>query len=150
MLTNRRPQPIPSWEPGNDLNSAVRDRFAAVRVQTRRADWVDNSSQRAIRAHRTCFIGCSCASTIAAGLGEIQRVAIGNLGRGDGCCICGEGRDDVKTFLVYKDITVIGCSPLKFTSAEATDLQGLAIITECTRKHGIYLNFTSPHLRIQA
>lgn len=123
MLTNCGPQPIPSWESGNDFNSAVCDRFATVGVQARRTDWIDYSSQRAVRAYRTCFIGCSCARAIATRLCEIQRVAIGDFGRSDGCCICGEGWDDVKTFLVYKNITVIGCSPLKLTIAEATNLQ---------------------------
>jgi len=130
MLTNCWPQPIPSWESGNDLNSAVCDRFATVGIQARWTDWIDHSSQRAVRAHRTCFIGCSCARAVAARFCEIQCVAIGDFGRSDGCCICGESWDDVKTFLVYKNITVIGCSPLKLTIAEATNLQQSIIITE--------------------
>lgn len=71
MLTNGWPQPVPSWESGNYFNTAVRDGFAGIRVQARRADWVDYSSQRAVRMHGTCLIGCSCASAVAASFGKI-------------------------------------------------------------------------------
>lgn len=149
--TNGWPQPVTLCSLGNDFNTSILDGLLSLGSQTCGANRRDNGASGRVGTDTARLVVGRSAGTVAACLGDVERVAVNELVRGNARRFGGQGRDNVKALGVNITVLgVVGC-PVKLAVTITASLEKHLVSVKKPRYHrDVLLEFRDPSSRGQS